>query len=63
MGFFPRTHAVFGAMRDKDIDAILERMAPLVDAWHFTDLPTARAASADELAARLARAAGAEGRT
>ena len=32
MGFFPRTHAVFGAMRDKDIDAILARMAPLVDA-------------------------------
>ena len=31
MGFFPRTHAVFGAMRDKDIDAILVRMAPLVD--------------------------------
>ena len=31
MGFFPRTHAVFGAMRDKDIAAILARMAPLVD--------------------------------
>ena len=41
MGFFPRTHAVFGAMRDKDLAAILEKMAPLVDAWHFTDLPTA----------------------
>ncbi len=53
MGFFPRTHAVFGAMRDKDIDAILRRMLPLVDAWHFTSLPSARAASADELAARL----------
>jgi dihydrofolate synthase/folylpolyglutamate synthase len=51
MGFFPRTHAVFGAMRDKDIAAIVERMAPLVDAWHLTDLPTARAASGDELAA------------
>jgi len=46
MGFFPRTHAVFGAMRDKDIDAMLTRMAPLVDHWHFTDLPTARAANA-----------------
>ena len=54
MGFFPRTHAVFGIMRDKDIDAILARMAPLVDAWHFTDLPAVRAASADELAARFA---------
>ena len=53
MGFFPRTHAVFGAMRDKDIGAILARMAPLVDAWHFTDLPTARAATAAEIAALL----------
>ena len=53
MGFFPRTHAVFGAMRDKDIDAILARMAPLVDDWHFTDLPTARAVSATQLAERF----------
>ncbi|HWH82404.1 MAG TPA: bifunctional tetrahydrofolate synthase/dihydrofolate synthase [Burkholderiaceae bacterium] len=51
MGFFPRTHAVFGVMADKDIPAILQRMAPLVDAWHFTDLPMPRAARAAELAA------------
>jgi len=50
MGFHPRTHAVFGAMRDKDVAAILARMVPLVDAWHFTDLPLPRAASAQELA-------------
>ena len=50
MGFFPRTHAVFGAMADKDIAAILARMAPLVDHWHFTDLPMPRAAPAAELA-------------
>ena len=49
MGFHPRTHAVFGAMRDKDIPAILMKMAPLVDEWHFTDLPIARAARAEEL--------------
>ena len=53
MGFFPRTHAVFGAMRDKDIDAILARMAPLVDCWHFSDLPAARAASAAHIAERF----------
>jgi dihydrofolate synthase / folylpolyglutamate synthase len=58
MGFFPRTHAVFGAMRDKDLATILEKMAPLVDAWHFTDLPTARAARAEELAASLATVPG-----
>ena len=55
MGFFPRTHAVFGVMRDKDVSAILTRMAPLVDHWHFTDLPVPRAARADELAARRAQ--------
>jgi dihydrofolate synthase/folylpolyglutamate synthase len=54
MGFYPRTHAVFGAMRDKDIAAMLARLAPLVDAWHFADLPLARAASADQLAASFA---------
>ncbi len=50
MGFHPRTHAVFGAMRDKDIAAMLARMAPVVDHWYFTDLPAARAAKAAELA-------------
>ena len=49
MGFFPRTHAVFGVMADKDIPAILTRMAPLVDHWHFCDLPVPRAASAQQL--------------
>ena len=57
MGFFPRTHAVFGTMADKDVTAILTRMAPLVDHWHFTDLPLPRAAHADELAALYERLA------
>ena len=49
MGFFPRTHAVFGAMADKDLAGILTRMAPLVDHWHFCDLPSPRAAGAAAL--------------
>ena len=49
MAYHPRTHAVFGAMRDKDLEAMLCRVAPLVDGWHFCDLPTPRAASALEL--------------
>jgi dihydrofolate synthase/folylpolyglutamate synthase len=53
MGFFPRTLAVFGAMRDKDIAGLLPRIRPLVDVWHLCDLPTARAATASELAAAL----------
>ena len=59
MGFFPRTHAVFGAMRDKDLGAILALMAPVVDGWHFTDLPTPRAATAETLAARFEATLGA----
>ncbi len=51
MGFYPRTHAVFGAMHDKDLKAILTRMAPLGDRWHFCDLPIARAATAKDLQA------------
>ena len=57
MGFFPRTHAVFGVMADKDIAAILTRMAPIVDVWYFTDLPVPRAARADALLAQLDRLA------
>ena len=50
MGFFPRTFAVFGAMADKDIPALLAKIAPLVDVWHCTALPNPRAASAAQLA-------------
>jgi dihydrofolate synthase/folylpolyglutamate synthase len=53
MGFFPTTHAVFGAMRDKDIAGLLVKMAPLVDVWHCCTLPTARAATAAELAEQV----------
>lgn len=52
MGFFPRTHAVFGAMADKDVNAILQRMHVLVDAWYFTDLPTGRALPGADLLRR-----------
>jgi dihydrofolate synthase/folylpolyglutamate synthase len=49
MGFFPRTHAVFGAMHDKDSAGMLKHMAPFVDYWYFCDLPTPRAATAEQL--------------
>ena len=45
MGFFPCTHAVFGAMADKDLPPMLARVGPMVDRWYFCDLPTARAAT------------------
>ncbi|RRD56619.1 bifunctional tetrahydrofolate synthase/dihydrofolate synthase [Comamonadaceae bacterium OH2545_COT-014] len=51
MGFYPATHAVFGAMGDKELAPMLARLDPLVDHWHFTDLPTPRALSAAALQA------------
>ncbi|MCC2675077.1 MAG: folC [Ramlibacter sp.] len=52
MGFYPTTHAVFGAMGDKDLAPMLAKMGPLVDRWYFTDLPTPRAATASALLAQ-----------
>jgi dihydrofolate synthase/folylpolyglutamate synthase len=49
MGFFPTTHAVFGAMADKDLAPMLAKVGPLVDRWYFTDLPLPRAARAPDL--------------
>ncbi|HVZ42510.1 MAG TPA: folylpolyglutamate synthase/dihydrofolate synthase family protein [Ramlibacter sp.] len=49
MGFHPVTHAVFGAMADKDVAPMFAKLMPLVDRWYFTDLPTPRAATAEAL--------------
>jgi len=51
MGYYPTTHAVFGAMADKDLAPMLARIMPLIDRWYFTDLPTPRAATAEALRA------------
>ncbi|MBP7978059.1 MAG: hypothetical protein KAZ15_01570, partial [Comamonas sp.] len=46
---FPTTHAVFGAMADKDLAPMLEKISPLINRWYFTDLPVPRAAKAVDL--------------
>jgi dihydrofolate synthase/folylpolyglutamate synthase len=56
MGYYPRTHAVFGVMHDKDLAGVLKPIAPLVDAWYLTDLPSARAASGESLRPLVQRA-------
>lgn len=56
MGFFPYTHAVFGAMADKDIAGILSHIKDRIDHWYLTDLPLPRAATAESLARALADA-------
>jgi dihydrofolate synthase/folylpolyglutamate synthase len=51
-----RTRAVFGALRDKDVAAVVELLDPLVLEWHLAGIHDAgkRGGSAGELAARLA---------
>jgi dihydrofolate synthase/folylpolyglutamate synthase len=49
MGFYPGTHAVVGAMLDKDLPGLFKRLLPLVEHWYFCDLPTPRAATAAHL--------------
>ena len=51
MGFYPTTHAVLGAMADKDLLPMFQRVNPMVDRWYFTDLPLPRAAKAPDLQA------------
>lgn len=36
-------------MADKDLGDMLRRMHPVIDRWYFTDLPTARAETAEGL--------------
>ncbi len=52
MGYSPCTHAVFGAMADKDLGPMFARIAPLIDRWYFTDLDIGRAATGQALLAQ-----------
>jgi dihydrofolate synthase/folylpolyglutamate synthase len=53
MGYHRFTYAVFGIMADKDIDAVLAQMMPVIDHWYVAPLPSPRSADAAELAARI----------
>ncbi len=54
MGFHPYTIAIFGAMRDKDIEGIVVPMLGRVDRWFLCGLPIGRAATAEQIASVLA---------
>ena len=53
-GFAPETHAVFGALRDKDISGVVRAVAGRITRWHLATLPGPRGTSAADLAAILA---------
>lgn len=52
MGFYENTIAVFGMMKDKDIDAVIEIVKHRIDHWYVVDLPLPRAASSSQLQER-----------
>ncbi|MBI5785942.1 MAG: bifunctional tetrahydrofolate synthase/dihydrofolate synthase [Rhodocyclales bacterium] len=56
MAFHPRTWAVFGMMRDKDVAGVVEALRGRVDQWLPATLAGPRAASAGELAEILVAA-------
>ncbi|MGH6612208.1 MAG: bifunctional tetrahydrofolate synthase/dihydrofolate synthase [Burkholderiaceae bacterium] len=53
MGFFPRTHAVFGMLGDKDIDGVIEKVKDKIDHWYIASTAGARGASATIVAAKV----------
>jgi dihydrofolate synthase/folylpolyglutamate synthase len=61
MGFFPRTFAVFGMLRDKDIPGVIARVGARIDQWHVGPTPGARGAESAWLAALVRETIGAEG--
>nr|MBA2547886.1 bifunctional folylpolyglutamate synthase/dihydrofolate synthase [Burkholderiaceae bacterium] len=53
MGFFPATHAVFGMLRDKDIDSVIEKVKDKIDHWHVASTGGVRGTSGADLAGRI----------
>jgi dihydrofolate synthase/folylpolyglutamate synthase len=50
MGFYPRTHALFGMLRDKDIAGVVDRVRDKIDHWHVAPTPGARGTTAADIA-------------
>lgn len=55
MGFYPETWAVFGMLRDKDIEGVIRRICGRVDHWLLATLEGPRGARAAELLEALQR--------
>ena len=53
MGFYPRTHAVFGMLSDKDIGGVAARVGDRVDHWYAGPTMGARGASAASIARQI----------
>jgi len=53
MGAFPHTLAVFGMLKDKDIDAVAQAVAPTIDAWYVAPLPGPRGGDVERIVGAL----------
>jgi dihydrofolate synthase/folylpolyglutamate synthase len=60
MGFYPESHAVFGMLKDKDIEGVCQALKHRFSTWFAADLSVPRGATAERLADAL-RGAGASG--
>jgi len=56
MGFYERTYAVFGILRDKDVPGVCRAVKERISAWFVTDLSMPRGADAGALAEALSGA-------
>ena len=53
MGFHPFTHAVFGMLADKDVEAVIAHLKDKVDHWHLVSTSGPRGLSASQLLEKL----------
>jgi dihydrofolate synthase/folylpolyglutamate synthase len=60
MGNARRTLAVFGMLKDKDVEAVVRTLAPRIDAWYVAALPGPRGADVSRLHTALVAAGVAE---
>jgi len=49
MSGYQKTYAVFAILNDKDIDGVVQALAPEVDVWLVTGINSSRGASSDEI--------------
>src|SRR5258708_13583525 len=56
MGFYPETYAVFGMLRDKDVEGVCRALKDRISTWLAADLSVPRGAGARMLADALASA-------
>ena len=50
MGFYPKTHALFGMLRDKDIAGVVDKVCDKIDHWYVAPTQGVRGTAAADIA-------------